>query len=201
METIWDTAQDWEREWWGDCTNTLGEEIKQLTYAKYMGLEIIATNKSPYNIKADGLSILDIGGGPVSLLLKSLGASKMCVADPQKLPVWVFQRYVQKGIFYINAPGEALKQSGILNVQFDEVWIYNVLQHTIEPKRVIENALKFGRLVRIFEWLDTHINIGHPHSLSDDKLDEWLGGVGRVRHLAGEGGCWGKCYYGVFHGI
>src|SRR5258708_2166182 len=33
-----ETAQDFEKLWWSDCTNTFGEEAKQLTYAHRMGL-------------------------------------------------------------------------------------------------------------------------------------------------------------------
>jgi len=29
----WQKAQRWEKDWWGNCTNTFGEETKQLLYA------------------------------------------------------------------------------------------------------------------------------------------------------------------------
>ena len=29
MITEWKKAAEWEREWWGNCVNTLGEEMKQ----------------------------------------------------------------------------------------------------------------------------------------------------------------------------
>ena len=56
----WEEANKWESTWWGDCTDTVNEEIKQRTYAKKIGLSEDFSDKT----------ILDIGGGPVSLLLK-----------------------------------------------------------------------------------------------------------------------------------
>jgi len=61
--------QDFEADWWGSCANTYGEESKQIVYARLMNL-------SPQNLDGhwpvydiDGGSVLDIGGGPSSMLL------------------------------------------------------------------------------------------------------------------------------------
>jgi len=185
-------AQDWEREWWGTCQNTYGEETKQLLYADRMGLELFHDGKSPYNIDMKGASVLDIGGGPVSLLLKCVNVRGI-VLDPLPLPHWVKDRYALAGIDYHMIPAEDMNESG-----WDEVWIYNVLQHVEQPEKVIRNAKKAGGLIRLFEWMDTPPNIGHPHSLSEEKLNEWLGGEGKVERFSGQNTCWGKAYYGIF---
>lgn len=193
----WKDAQDWETSWWGDCTNTLGEELKQLTYARRMGLEMHHDGRSPYNIDMDGGTVMDIGGGPVSLLLKCTNLKTGVVADPLKVPTWVIDRYRAAGIIFVNMAGENLKLA-IGSDVFDEVWIYNCLQHTQNPKQIIDYARSAGEIVRIFEWLETAVNVGHPHSFTAEQLDEWLDGHGRVEQLNGENNCYGKCYYGVF---
>ena len=191
---IWQTAQTGERDWWGNCANTFGEQEKQLTYAAKMGLKFHHNTKSPYNIDMKGASVLDIGGGPCSLLLKCVNAYRSTVADPCDYPKWVGDRYKCAGITYERIAGEDLVDHG-----YDEVWIYNVLQHTDRPDQVVGNALAAGKIVRVFEWINTLTNAEHPHSLTEDKLNEWLGGMGQIDVLRART-LMGQCYYGVFKG-
>jgi len=69
----------------------------------------------------------------------------------------------------------------------------------MEPKKVIRNAMALGKIVRVFEWLDTPPNIGHPNTLKAKLLNKWLKGEGKVENLK-EAGCVGKAYYGIFRG-
>lgn len=197
MLEAWEKAQVWEAEWHGKCLNSLNEELKQLVYAEKMGLIPTPTPKTPYNFDLKGKRILDIGGGAYSLLLKCVNYSYgTMVVDPLMVtfPAWVTERYEEAGIEYDALKGEELELEG-----FDEVWIYNVLQHTTEPKKVIENALRAGKVVRIFEWVETGTNIGHLHDLNEKDLNEWLGGEGKVENID-KNNAVGKCYYGVFKG-
>jgi hypothetical protein len=193
---MWDRAQDWEADWWGNCTNTLGEETKQVLYAQRMGLEWFHDGKSPFNIDMGGKSVLDIGGGPCSILLKCRNVIGT-VADPLSVPPWVKARYRIAKVELLQVAAEELKAE-IGGVHFDECWIYNVLQHTQDPRIVIEQAGGLADLIRIFEWIDTPTNVGHPHALSEDMLNELLGGIGKTELLKGQNACYGKCYYGIF---
>lgn len=191
----WNEAQEWERQWWGSCQNTYGEETKQLLYANRMGLRPHHDGRSPYNFDLNGRSVLDIGGGPVSLLLKCTNFKEAYVADPCDYPYWVQLRYEDAGIEYWHVSGETVPTEPN---EFDEVWLYNVLQHTQDPEKIIRNAQRAGRIIRIFEWINTHINEGHPHSFTERQLNEWLGGEGKVEVLNGQANCYGRCYYGIF---
>ena len=159
-----------------------------------MGLELKVDNKGRENFMFNGESILDIGGGPYSLLLKCTGFSKALVADPlmDKYPEWVRMRYKASNINTLSIPAEKLE----LKEVFDEVWIYNVLQHTKNPKKIIKNALKYSKIIRIFEFIDTPIVVGHIQSTSEAELNEWLGGIGRAEKVQGNS----DCYYGIFKG-
>jgi hypothetical protein len=193
----WKEAQDWERSWWGSCSNTLGEEIKQLLYADRMGLQSYHDGKSPYNFDLGGASVLDVGGGPTSLLLRCNNYPSAAVVDPLVIPEWVRQRYHTVGIKFLQHRAEDI---GFLfgPGSWDEVWIYNVLQHTDDPELIVHNARRCGSIIRLFEWVDTRVNQGHPHSLSKELLDSWLKGDGKVETLTGQSNCYGKCYYGIF---
>lgn len=191
----WQKAQKWEEDWHGSCVNTYGEEEKQLLYANRMGLSAFHDGKSPYNFDLGRKSILDIGGGPSSLLLKCINYGEpVTVLDPLTFPDWVYARYDIAGISYIQMMGEQVNPKRT----YDESWIYNVLQHTQSPASVIKSAQKASRVIRIFEWIETEVNIGHPHSLTEDKLNEWLSGEGKVETLNGQANCCGRCYYGIF---
>lgn len=189
-----DHAQDFEKDWWGTCQNTYGEEEKQLAYAARMGLSFFHNRKSPYNIDLQGRSVLDIGGGPSSLLLKCENSGFTAVVDPCDYPEWVHQRYEEASISYTKEQGEKIVKP---KITFDEVWIYNVLQHTESPETIINNAKAAGKIIRIFEWIDTITNQGHPHSLNEKDLNKWLGGEGKTEML-NQTGLYGRCYYGIF---
>ena len=192
----WKDAQKWETGWWDTCINTYGEEEKQLLYARKMSLQLYHNKKSPYNINMDGKTVVDIGGGPTSLLLKCTGLIRATVVDPLPIPHWVELRYGEAGIYYDQRPAERFNTDQL----YDEAWVYNCLQHTANPKRVVKNALKSAKIVRLFEWVHTRINEGHPHSFKPDLLDKWLGGTGKFETLNGQAQCYGDCYYGVFIG-
>lgn len=200
MTTPWQKAQQWEKEWHGTCQNSYGEETKQLLYADRMGLKTFHDGKSPFNFDLKGKSVLDIGGGPVSLLLKCENGRHLVVSDPLPVPNWVKERYAAAGIIFYEIKGEdLLKEREEFNSKliFDEVWVYNVLQHCDNPQKVIENAKKAGKIIRIFEWIQTEVNEGHLHCLTEEKLNEWLDGVGKTEVL-NLPTLKGKCYYGIF---
>lgn len=144
----WDDDQRSEAAWWGDCSNTFGEETKQLTYARKLGLDPLNIDGHWPTYDLTGRSVLDIGGGPVSLLLKTINRAKATVVDPCRYPDWIRDRYTTAGIAYLQQPGEQATPLG-----FDEAWIYNVLQHVQDPGQIIRNAKASAPVVRLFEWI------------------------------------------------
>jgi hypothetical protein len=196
----WTDDQNFEREWHGNCVNSYGEETKQFVYAKKMGLKLTQNDKTPYNIDLKGASVLDIGGGPYSLLLKCTNYADAVVVDPCRYPEWVYARYKSAEIATHVLSGETIDRLfDIDSFIFDECWIYNVLQHVKDPQKIIQNALQYGKIVRIFEWIENGISPGHPWNLKEAELNAWLGGYGKVENI-NENGCRGLCYYGIFPG-
>ena len=191
----WKDEQHFEKNWHGNCVNSYWEETKQIVYAKRMGLkaEMIDGKYPVYDLK--GISVLDIGGGAYSMLLKCINF-KGTVFDPCDYPKWIEERYKEAGIEYRRMKGEDLDQ---INLTFDVGLIYNVLQHVDNPEKIIKNARKICSEIRIFEWIDNGISPGHPWDLKEEKLNKWLGGIGKIEQL-NEQGCKGKSYYGIFKG-
>ena len=195
----WHDAQHDEKGWWDTCANTYWEETKQIVYARYMGITFQPDERGPYFIELGGKSVLDIGGGPVSLLLKASKNSLRTVADPCEYPSWVGERYAAQDIVYEQVKGEDVDKI-TTDTKYDEVWLYNCLQHVDDPAKIIHNALgalKPGGVFRIFEWINTPTNTAHPHSLTKGQLDGWIGQPGDVTHLS-ESGCYGDAYFGAF---
>lgn len=180
---------------WGECTNTFHEEEKQLVYAGRMGLYPSTQVAHPPTFDIGGRSVIDIGGGPVSLLLKCSNRGKCAVVDPiiPELPAWVYHRYFNSGIEVLSIPAEELPHDR----RWDEAWLYNVLQHVSSPSQVVRNAIAVSKTVRIFEWIDVPAYEGHPHELRSSDLDAWFNGMGYVAQV-NENGAVGKAYYGVF---
>ena len=166
----WQEHQDWERDWWGDCVNTYSEETKQLSYAHRMGLLIEPDVKQWPIYDMGGRSVIDLGGGPASMLLKTRNLGDSLVIDPQDVPKWVLARYEEAGIEYVRATAEDVEAGG-----YDEAWIYNVLQHVRDPEAVVSTATKAAAVVRLFEWVDSPPHLGHPHELKREDLERWLG--------------------------
>lgn len=189
--------QTFEKDFWGDCINTFGEEAKQITYAHYMGLENIRGPRGEWPcFDMKSASVVDIGGGPCSMLLKTINAKNKTVIDPCGFPKWIDARYFAAEIEWIQSPAEHC----FVSIKFDEVWIYNTLQHVIDPEAVIKNSfdlLKDSGRIRIFEWIHVPVSIGHPHFLTEIGLSSWLGRGGKVDNIDCNGAV-GKAFFGTF---
>ena len=186
---------DYEMDFWQDCANTYHEEQKQLAYAPRMGLRADMGGAHPPSFDLGGRSVMDIGGGPVSLLLKCVNRGGCVVVDPGKVPAWVAARYEECGIMFWNGKAEGIDVEGAAH--FDEVWIYNTLQHVEDPAQVIANARKLADTIRLFEWVDVEPYEGHPNELTTDFLNECLGASGYTVNVD-DAGAVGRAYYGVF---
>jgi len=170
-----------EAEFWGSCVNTWGEEVKQAEYAKRMGLTVYGTWP---RFDLAGRSVLDIGGGPVSILLKTVNAVGT-VVDPCPFPDWVTARYAEHDVRVVREPAEMFRERG-----FDECWIYNVLQHVENPGQVVGAAKEAAATVRVFEWTGIPADDLHPHVLTVERLAAWCDADGRAEF--GVNRAWGE---------
>ena len=184
-----------EAEFWGNCydMNALGEIVKQTTYGNEMGI-FDEYGDIGGDIDLDGASVTDIGSGPWSLLLRCYNSGGLIAVDPIPWPTSVLRRYATYNIQFIQKGGEDV---GDLPMA-DEVWIYNCLQHVEDPIKVLANAKKIGRRIRIFEWLNTPVDTYHLHTLTSEMLLDGLSGAKpeRVRTVQLTGRCLGTAFVG-----
>lgn len=196
----WAEAQKWELDWHlNQQFNTLNEELKQRNYAHFMGLDRLLTNF--YGIQTwdfGDKSVVDVGGGEVSMLLKSK-AKKKTVIDPCNYPEWVKMRYKEAGIEFLNIKAENFNYNYVEDERFDVGLIYNCLQHTEFPELILKNMRERCNVIHIFEWVNSGISEGHIHDLQPDLLDKWLGGIGKTEYINANPTV-GNAYYGIFKG-
>lgn len=179
----WSQEQSFEANWWGDCCNTYGEETKQLAYAKVMGLYPGDWRGGDHWPVYDfaGIAVLDVGGGPSSMLLKAERFTFGVVVDPCPYPDWVTQRYAIHDIVHARELAEEYLPQ-FQDDGFDIALIYNVLQHTLNPEKIVREMSRVAKRVHLFEWVDTPPHPGHPHTLRADELESWLR-PGESRHV------------------
>jgi 2-polyprenyl-3-methyl-5-hydroxy-6-metoxy-1,4-benzoquinol methylase len=195
-EQSWIEAQTWELDWHlHQQFNTYNEETKQYIYASKMGLDPYQTNyynQIGWDFKRK--TVLDVGGGEQSILLK-VKAQKRVVVDPLDYPLWTKMRYQEAGIEFLQIRGEDMQFAD----RFDIGIIYNCLQHTENPQKIIHNMKACCNVIHLFEWVETGLSEGHIHDLTEKALNEWLGGYGKVEQLD-QFPCIGRVYYGIFKG-
>lgn len=171
--------QAFEAEWWGDCCNTYLEETMQLTSMRLLGYtanQHWSGHWPSYDL--EGKSVIDVGGGPISPLLKAVNGRKLKVLDPCPYPDWTLLRYEAHGIEVTRRDAEEHQDEG-----YDEAWIMNVLEHVKDPQRVVAKAKEFAKVVRVVEFIRPVLEQGHPHVMSKDALDGWLGIEGTVESV------------------
>lgn len=190
--------QHFETDWWGDCTLTWSEELKQQSYMRRMGVIQVGLGEQWPCYQSAARSIVDIGGGPVSPLLKMSRLQCGVVVDPGHYPEWTVARYEHCGIAVIRMPAEQYLTE--TQEHFDEAWCMNVLQHTVDPEVIVAGMRRVADKVRIFEWVNTPPSLGHPHTLREASFNEWFEGTGTVEEIH-ENGANGQCYYGIFEGV
>jgi hypothetical protein len=177
-----------EQAFWGDCSNTFGEEWKQVLYADLMGLKRFGDGRSPFNFWGHGLSWIDFGGGPASLLLKMKGAEALTVVDPLPLPLWAVERYEASGLDYLRQRAD---HPIPLFERYDIGLCYNVLQHVEDPDTFVANLRSLSKVQVVFEWINLPPHDGHPNMLTEASLDAWFG-PGFTGTLEGQHECWGE---------
>lgn len=106
-------------------------------------------------------------------------------------------------------PSEYLSRFGIPVIQMmaedamykaDEVWLLNVLQHVVDPHKIVERAKAQAKVIRFFEPVNYGIDACHPWNLTMAMFKAWFGDC--VKHYpAGQNvtnfHTW-ECAYGVW---
>jgi hypothetical protein len=157
----WLAAQKYESDWWhGWLEEHGGNDDEWLAYV-LRSFGIRDTDQFA------GKVLVDVGGGPIGILTK-LSGTRRIVVDPQATPS------VDVTLERINAPGEEIPlPAGVADV----VFMYNVLQHVSDPRRVLDECFRLvrpGGLIYLNDQLYVPTNEGHPHRLTEHLFQIWF---------------------------
>lgn len=113
----------------------------------------------------EGKSIAEIGCGPYPAVYFCDDVRAIVFE-----PLFPKPEYCGLNIFWNNCPFEEFEhQFGV-----DETWLYNCLQHVIDPELVVEKAKASSNVVRFFEVVDYPTCIYHPHTFSQQDFERWF---------------------------
>lgn len=187
-EDDWREAQKFERDWWMNNVHAHpGEIVKNKFVARMLFIDRGVPDRS----------VIDIGCGPVSLLLhlpvkSGVGVDPLDFGDLEKA-------YSEKNIRRLIKCGEDISESDGF---YDEAWIYNCLQHVKSPVTILRNATKVAKIVRLFEWCMPAYH-GHPWELTPEMLRTPFTEAGWYTRMETTGylnhsGLVGKYFMGIF---
>lgn len=160
------------------------------TYFKYLGL----------GTDLEGLHVIEIGPAmhPALAICKNYGQS--IIIEPMGTAV-LEEFCKQNSIKFISQPVETLSYIEEIDDMENvlEVWLFNVMQHVIDPEKVVARCKDIADRIRFFEPINTPVEAHHPHSFTGDDYVRWFGDSVQFYR----GGCepgfhTADCAYGVW---
>lgn len=133
----------------------------------------------------------------------------ICEIGPADFPALGYISHAKGSLIIEPMPSDHLKRFNIPILQMmaedaiykvDEVWLFNVLQHVVDPYKIVERAKSQSDCIRFFEPINYGINDCHPWNLTMEMFENWFGDC--VQHYpfndnAKQFHTW-ECAYGVW---
>ena len=174
--------QDLRREAYITATNVI---------AKYIGFN--------YETDFTDKVVVQVGAGPRGSILSTNGNFKRGVVIEPLIDRWpadIREDYEKVGIEVIDEPYENLD----IELDIDETWFFNVVQHVMDPKEQLELAKKTSKVIRVFEPIETGTDTAHPHYITKETFTDVLGDFGQIFEGGTESGFFScDCYYGTWY--
>jgi hypothetical protein len=144
------------------------------------------------NINLNGKTILEIGPARISALLYCENYSPSYIVEPITYEDTEYL-YQDKPITYIRELYEECESPIV-----DEIWLYNVLQHILDPDAFVEKCKKSAKVIRFFEPINTPIEPHHPHSFSQEDYIQYFGDSVKFYKGGTEWVHQADCVYGIY---
>ena len=174
--------QDLRREAYITATNVI---------AKYIGFN--------YETDFRDKVVVQVGAGPRGSILSTNGNFKRGVVIEPLIDRWpadIREDYEKIGIEIVSDPYENLD----IELDIDETWFFNVVQHVFDPKEQLELAKKTSKVIRVFEPIGTGTDVAHPHYITKETFTDVLGDFGQIFEGGTEDGFFScDCYYGTWY--
>lgn len=164
--------ETFEEDFWNDPQNFLATGGTHAIFKSELEINNDQTDKN----------ILDIGGGPQPMSMTCMDYKSIDVIDPinfiEKFPI-LERVYEANDANFILSTLEDFKT----DKHYDEVWCYNVMQHTPTPDEFLESFLKLcrpGTTVRICEPVYREPYVGHPTYIEPAMFDIMRDGAKKI---------------------
>lgn len=131
------------------------------------------------NMDVSGKWIVEIGPADFPALAYCEGLKRHgVVVEP--MPSTLLERCSTlpgKGFYIFRGPGEefALEVTPCEGRGVVEVWLFNVLQHVMDPELIVMNAQRYADVIRFFEPLNYGTDICHLHNFTLETFQDWSG--------------------------
>lgn len=186
---------------WAQAQNAEFTHHQDLSLKAYSHASHIIARYLKINYKEDfkDKTIIEVGGGPRGSLLHTEGNFKKAILVEPLIDRWsleIREDYEKIGVEIVAMPYENLK----IDYMVDETWFFNVVQHVIDPKEQLEIAKKTSKIIRVFESINSGVDIAHPHLITKETFTDVLGDFGEIFKGGSENGfhsC--DCYYGTWY--
>lgn len=160
----WQQAQQAEREFHDGQTYEDGRSHYADSYRQYFDYVGI----TPDNIA--GKSIMEVGCADFPALSYIDGYLVGFIVEPIASP------YLEKCVS--ENPHLILLKNTVEDIKLPivtEVWIFNVMQHIIDPLLFISKLKESANVIRYFEPINTELNVCHPHAYTLEFFKEHFG--------------------------
>jgi hypothetical protein len=165
-DETWDKAQNTEL--WHMMRDTADEECHR------HGTEVIFNHHFGVDYKTyfKDKTIVESGGGRFPHVTFCDGAKNKISVEPlfDSLDEYSKKYQLDNGVQVVTGAFEDYDPPEDLDV--DEVWFFNVLQHVKDPSYQIEKGKEIAKVVRVFEPLNIPTDAAHPHMFDASFFEE-----------------------------
>jgi hypothetical protein len=151
-------------------------------YFRYLDIDTNLENKT----------ILEIGPAKIAALIYCNNYGPSFIVEPTKYED-TEHLYVDKPITFIRDTYEDCESPVV-----DEIWLFNVLQHIVDPDSFIEKCKKSAKIIKFFEPINTPIEVHHPHSFTFDEYVKYFGDSVKLYNGSTEIYHTADCVYGIY---
>ena len=149
-----------------------------------------------------GQTIVEVASGSVPALMMVEGAKRKVAIEPlMDSEKWKPQREACEAAG-VEIVADAYEYVDIdASVGVDETWLFNALEHVIDPAEQMKTAMETSQRVRLFEATNgLPPSTAHPHTITKELIESVMGEFGQV-YIGGsikENFHQADCYYGTW---
>ena len=167
MNEQWKQAQLHERQAHTEPESVGWDHYRQ-SYRQYFNYTGVAMD-------LQGKSVIEIGPADYPALAYCTNYGPSIIMEP--MPSTILESFVSRNklIALLKEPAETYEFPPV-----DEVWLFNLLQHVINPDIIVRKAKEAAKVVRFFEPINMPTDTMHLHTFSLNTFYAWFGNC--VRH-------------------